>query len=492
MQSTMPGGATPVPATADSPPATLRRIADLPGPRPWPLAGNLPQIRPLRIHQDVEAWARQYGPLFRVFFGRMPLLVVSGHELVGAVLRDRPEGFRRPAITTQVSDEMGGRPGVFLAEGAAWRDQRRMVMAALAPHAVKAYFPSLIKVAQRLQAHWRKAAQAGAAIDLAEDLKRYSVDVIAGLAFGTDVNTIDGGEDVIQRHMDVILPAVAKRSIALFPYWRYVKLPADRMLDGSVAALSVAIDDLIAAARARLNQEPARRERPANLLEAMICAAEEGGGSVDDIAVAGNVTTMLLAGEDTTSNTLAWMLYLLKQNPATLEKAREEVMRIAPDPASFSIEQMDALDYIDACAQEAMRLKPVAPYIPLEALRDSVVGDVAVPKGALVWLVMRGDSVADSHVPNAAEFDPERWLRSGDEAMNKHVSMPFGAGPRTCPGRYLALLEIKLATAMLLGSFDIASIATVDNSEPQELAGFTMSPIGLQMRIRPLAPDLQR
>ena len=476
MQDIMTSTATPT--------ATLRRITDLPGPKPWPLLGNLPQLRPLRIHQDVEAWSRQYGPLFRITFGQTPLLVVSGHELVSATLRDRPDGFRRPVITAQVSDEMGGRPGVFLAEGAAWRDQRRMVMAALAPHAVKAYFPSLVKVGQRLQAHWQKAARTGVAIDLAEDLKRYSVDIIAGLAFGTEVNTIDGGEDVIQRHMDVILPAVAKRSIALFPYWRYLKLPADRQLDRSVAALGTAIDDLMAAARTRLEAEPARRERPANLLEAMICAAQEGDGSVDDIAVAGNVTTMLLAGEDTTSNTLAWMLYLLKQNPAALQKAREEVTRIAPDPATFSIEQMDALDYVDACAQEAMRLKPVAPFIPLEALRDSVIGDVAVPKGGLVWLVMRNDSVSESHVADATAFDPERWLRQGDAAMNKHVSMPFGAGVRTCPGRYLALLEIKLATAMLLNIFEIASIATVDNSEPQELAGFTMSPIGLQMQLR--------
>jgi cytochrome P450 len=483
MQNIMPSATATAAATTK-----LRRIADLPGPRPWPLLGNLPQLRPLRIHQDVEAWSRQYGPLFRITFGKTPLLVVSSHELVSATLRDRPEGFRRPSITAQISDEMGGRPGVFLAEGGAWRDQRRMVMAALAPHAVKAYFPSLVKVAQRLQARWRQAGQTGAAIDLAEDLKRYSVDIIAGLAFGTEVNTIDGGEDVIQRHMDVILPAVAKRSISLFPYWRYIKLPADRLLDRSVTALTEEIDKLIAAARARLAAEPARRERPANLLEAMICAAADGGGSVDDIAVAGNVSTLLLAGEDTTSNTLAWMLYLLKQNPAALQKAREEVMRVAPDPASFGIEQMDALDYVDACAQEAMRLKPVAPYLPLEALRDSVIGDVTVPKGSLVWLVMRNDSISESHVANAAGFDPDRWLKSGDDAMNKHLSMPFGAGVRTCPGRYLALLEIKLATAMLLSSFDIESIATVDHSEPEELSGFTMSPIGLRMRLKSRAP----
>lgn len=463
--------------------AELRHMHELPGPQPWPLAGNLPQMRPLRIHQDVEAWCKQYGPLFKITFGRTPVLVVSAHELVSTVLRDRPDGFRRPSITAQVSKEMGGRPGVFLAEGAAWRDQRRMVMAALAPHAVKAYFPALVSVAQRLQRHWQQAARDGRVIDLAEDLKRYSVDIIAGLAFGTEVNTIDGGEDVIQRHMDIVLPAVARRSIALFPYWRYFRLPQDKQLDLSLAALNTAIDDLVANARARLAAEPERRAHPANLLEAMICAADEGGSGVDDVAVAGNVTTMLLAGEDTTSNTLAWMLYLLQKNPAAMRKAREEVLRVAPDTAAFSIEQMDALDYLDACAQEAMRLKPVAPFIPLEALRDTVVGDVQVPKGGLLWCVMRNDSVAEAHVPNAADFDPERWLQRGEQAVNKHLSTPFGAGVRTCPGRYLALLEIKLASAMLLSSFNIQSIETATGAAPEELMGFTMSPIGLQMKI---------
>jgi cytochrome P450 len=460
-----------------------RGIDELPGPAPWPLVGNLPQVTPLRIHQDVEAWSRKYGPLFKIRFGRTDIVVLASHELVGAALRDRPDGFRRPAITSDVGEEMGGRPGVFVAEGAAWREQRRMVMAALSPHAVKAYFPALVAVTLRLREHWRRAAADGRAIDLTEDLKRFSVDVIAGLAFGTDVNTIDGGEDVIQRHLDIILPAVARRTIALFPYWRYVRLPQDRRLDASVAALNGSIDALIASARARLAAEPARRERPAHLLEAMICAADQDGNGIDDRIIAGNVMTMLLAGEDTTSHTLAWMLHLLRQNPEALRKARDEVARVAPDPAAFTIEQMDGLDYLDACAQEAMRLKPVAPFIPLEALRDSVIGDVRIPKGGLVWCVMRNDSVDEAHVKRAADFEPERWLRGGDGAIGKHLSMPFGAGVRTCPGRYLALLEIKLASAMLLSSFDLLSIDTADGAEPQELMGFTMSPVGLRMRL---------
>ncbi|MES2297250.1 MAG: cytochrome P450 [Pseudomonadota bacterium] len=473
-------------AQAASPPSPLREIGQLPGPRRWPLIGNVLQIKPSRIHRDVEQLCRRYGPVMRVHLGRTPILVVAEHEAIAHILRDRPDGFRRPSITARVAHEMNGIPGLFQAEGAEWRNQRRMVMPAFAPNAIKAYFPALLKVAQRLQGRWEAQARTQAPIDLTADLKRYTVDIIAGLAFGTDVNTIDAGEDVIQQHMDVILPAVARRSVALLPYWRYFKLPADRRLERSVAAMHSAIAGLIASARQRLQAEPSRAAHPPNLLEAMIVAADEPGSGVSDRDVAGNVSTMLLAGEDTTANSLAWMLYLLQRNPQALRRVQEEVRAIAPDLSALTIAQVDALDYLDACASEAMRLKPVAPFIPLEALRETTVAHVRVPKGGLVWCVLRHDSVDDKYFPRAQAFEPQRWLPGAVDAptIDKKVALPFGAGLRTCPGRYLALLEIKVAMVMLLGRFDIAGIDTPDGGEAQELMGFVMSPQGLQMRLR--------
>lgn len=457
-----------------------RHLADLPGPPPWPLLGNLPQLSPTRMHRQVEAWARRYGPLFAMRFATTPVLVLADPALITSVLRERPDGFRRPSATAQVALEMDDRHGLLLAEGDAWRTQRRMVMAALAPHAVKAYFPALVATGLRLRERWRQAARDDHHIDLTFDLKCYSIDIIAGLAFGIEINTLEHGEHVLQRHMDIILAGVARRSMAPFPYWRYLRLARERELDASVAALRTAVDQLIADARTRLAAEPARRQQPANLLEAMLCAAQEEGSGVDDNIVAGNVATMLLAGEETTSSTLSWLLYLLHSNPLALRRAREEVLRVAPDPEQFTIEQMNALDYLDACAREALRLKPPTPFIPLEALRDNMVGDVMLPKGSLLWCVMR----QHNDVPPGSDFDPGRWLGQACGAGEQPLSMPFGAGPRTCPGRYLALLEIKVACAMLLGSFEMVAIDTQDGKEPLELMGFTMSPLGLRMRLR--------
>ena len=458
--------------------ATLREIKDLPGPRPWPLVGNVLSLKPLRIHQDMENLARRYGKVFRVFFGRRAILVIADHQQVSAVLRDRPERFRRPTTTATVSREMGGTPGLFLAEGVQWRNQRRMVMAGFSPGAIRAYFPSLVKVATRLEKRWQKASQSGATINLDTDLKRYTVDVIAGLAFGTEVNTLESGEDVIQQYLDDILPAVARRSLSLFPYWRYFKLPRDRRLDRSSKAMREAVNDLIVQARARLEADPERRAKPSNLLEAMIVAADTKESGVNDDDVAGNVSTMLLAGEDTTANTISWLIYLLHQNPATLAKAREEVRRLAPNCAAFTIEQMDSLHYLEACISETMRLKPVAPFMPLEATKDTEIAGVRVPKGTIVWNTFRHDTVDEAYFPNAHQFSPERW-----PTEHARVSMPFGSGPRTCPGRYLALLEIKIAMAMLLGSFEVQAVTTPDGGEAKELMAFVMSPIGLNMRL---------
>jgi cytochrome P450 len=472
-----------------APASTLRRIDELPGPPGLPLLGNAHQITLSRIHQDVERWAREHGPIFRVRLGKMRALVITDHEAIAAALKDRPEGFRRTIRTSQVGAEMGLKPGVFGAEGQAWRDQRRMVMASFAPGHVKAYFPSLQRVVQRLQGRWQKAAQAGRTIPLQEDLMRYTVDGVAGLAFGQDINTLESDEEVIQQHLDKIFPALFRRIFARVPYWRWIRLPRDRALDRSVAAIHVAIDGFIAQARERMRANPSLREQPGNLLEGMIAAADQGGSNLTDEHVAGNVITMLLAGEDTTANTLAWMIWLLKRNPVALARAIDEVQRVAPDPAAFTPEQMAALDYLEACASETMRLKPVAPFLVLEALKDTVIGDVAVPNGTFVWCVMRHDSLNERHFPDPGAFNPARWLDHADPALTptspKRVAMPFGAGPRVCPGRYLAMLEIKMAAAMLLSCFEIDEVGTADGREPREKMAFAMAPVGLQMRLKP-------
>ena len=449
-----------------------------------------------RLHLQLEQWCEEYGSIFKLRLGPRRVVVIGDHELIATALRDRPDGFRRTTKLEQVWTELGLLGGVFGATGDTWRRQRRMVMAGFDPAHVKRYFPQLQRVAQCLVSRWQLAARQGAAIDLQADLMRYTVDTIAGLAFGAEVNTLQSDEDVIQKHLNRIFPAVFSRIFAPFPTWRWFPSAADRALLRSVTEVNAAVDGFIAEARARMQANPTLCEHPRNLLEAMLVAADEPGSGMDDKQVAGNVLIMLLAGEDTTANTLAWMIHLLWRNPAALAKATAEVQRVCPDSATPTLEQIAQLDYVEACAHETMRLKPVAPQNGMQALRDCTLGDVQIEQGMVVLAVMRRDAVSERHVADAARFDPGRWLTDGGPTQAasaaKRISMPFGAGPRICPGRYLALLEMKMAMAALLSNFEIASVSTPDGQEPREVLQLAMAPVGLSMRLRERVPTPQQ
>ena len=466
---------------------SCRSIDTLPGPRGVPVFGNALQIDPQQMHLQLEAWARKYGPYYRLRLGPRSLLVVADHKAIGALMRDRPDGFSRSHRLGEIWKEMGMPNGVFGSNGEAWKRQRRMVMAGFDPGHVKRYFPALREVSQRLTGRWNKAADTHTAIDLQADLMRYTVDTIAGLAFGARVNTLESDGDIIQQHLDKIFPALFKRLFSPFPVWRWFPSRADRALADSIRAVMACVDDFVAEARTRLANDQHLREHPENLLEAMLVAADQPDSGIDDSQVTGNVLTMLLAGEDTTANTLAWMLHLLWINPEALAKVTNEVREVCGHGDELTVEHMARLDYLEACIHETMRLKPVAPHIGFQTLRDTQVGDVLVPAGTMILSVMRHDSISEEHVRNAAAFSPERWLEQNNPAFDansaKRISMPFGGGPRICPGRYLAMVEMKMAMATLLGNFTIEGIDTPDGKDAKELMKLTMTPVGLRMRL---------
>ena len=482
-------GVTEVAAQSDQPeasPIKLRKIAELPSPKAWPLIGHTFQIRPDSFHQQMEQWSRELGTYYRIMIGSKQYLIVSDHQAVAKALRERPDVFQRTKKLTDILTRMKLKIGLFGAEGEVWRKQRRMVMAAFDPSHVKAYFPAMSKVVNRLESRWKKSA--GTDIDLTAELMRFTVDTITGLAFGHEVNTLESGDDVIQEHLDKLFPMLFKRLISPVQLWHYIRFPADRALDRSIAEINTAIDGFVVQARERMRANPALRDNPSNLLEAMINAADQGDSGLNDDDVAGNVLTMLLAGEDTTANSLAWLLSLLWDHPAVFQKLQSEVRSKFAQHSHYDMEKLGELDYLDACINESMRLKPVGPFLALQARKDTVVGDVHVPFDTMIFTLMRHDSVDDNFITNASSFNPERWLDNGEPGQSinsvKRISMPFGAGPRICPGRYLALLEMKIAMTMLLTRFDIEEISAPQGRAPKEHMAFTMVPVGLKMRLK--------
>ena len=459
----------------------LRSVAALPGPRGWPLIGNLLQFDLPRLHRQFEDWADRHGPTYRLRLGRREVLVISDAETIAALLRDRPDTWRRMRPIEAVIREAGGH-GVFSAEGDDWRRQRRLVMSAFDPGHLKRFYPSLQRVTERLMASWRDAARRGEAIDLQASLMRYTVDVTTGLAFGVDLNTIDAPHP-LQEHLDKLFPMLFRRVNLPFPYWHYLRLPIDREYDRHLRRVHEAVRGFVQAARQRLQDEPARRERPTDLLEAMLAARDADGSALTEEEVAGNVLTVLLAGEDTTANTLGWAIWLLHEHPDDWQALVAEVDAALGDarlPPSFDAAR--GLASIEASVGEAMRLKPVAPLLFMEANRETELAGFRLPPGAVVFCLMRRAALDARLAEDVADFRPGRWQDGADRAVQK-ASMPFGAGPRLCPGRYLALLEMKMVLGMLARNFELLEVGPEGGGAPGERMAFTMFPVGLKMRL---------
>jgi cytochrome P450 len=449
----------------------------LPGPAGLPLVGNV-GFDTAHFHQRLEQWAREYGPLYRFRMMDRRFLITSRHKDIAQILHDRPDQWRRSRRVASILEEAAAR-GVFSAEGEEWRRQRKLVMHALTPEVINRFHPTLSAMTERLRRRWLTAAQAGQPQQVLRDLKAFALDVIIGMAMGQDQDMLEHEDNPLQRDIEFVFRQVARRLVAPVSYWRTIKLPVDRDTDAAGLRIRAAVDGFIADARQRMAANPALHDKPGNLLEAMLAACDVPGSGISDAVVQANAINMVFAGEDTTANTIAWLLYLLSQSPEAAARLAQEA-----DAAPA----LDQMPYLDACVQEAMRLKPVAPIMGAEAVQDVALDGVQVPAGVVVFMLLRHAFEREVPLADGAEFRPERWL---DPALKEKFDdpgrkmLPFGGGPRFCPGRYLAMCEIRMVMSMLARSFTIHALPGAPPVE--ELFTFTMTPSALPLLLRPRA-----
>jgi cytochrome P450 len=465
--------------------APPRTIEDLPGPPRLPVLGNAHRIRATAMHQVTERWSERYGSIYRFDLGPRRFVVISDPDVINEILRQRPEGFRRWSEIESITHEMWGTPGVFAAEGEEWRRARRLVVTALNTNKLQRYFEIIATATRRLHGRLERAAREGLPIEIGTALSAFTVDVTSALAFGRDLNTLEHGDGELQGHLHRVFHTTNRRLLAPFPYWRRVKLPADRALDRSMAVLRPTVLGFVEEARQRIAADPSLRDSPRNFLEGMV-AAQEKDGTFTDGEILANVLTLLLAGEDTTSHTMAWTIWSVAQAPEVQERWAEEARDVLGDqPYPFDHETVDDLRYGEGVLRESMRLKGVAPIGSAEPLADTEVAGIAMPAGTRILLLTRQAGFRD--LDRAQEFLPERWLgEDGVEAPDQKAFLAFGAGPRFCPGRNLAFLEAKTALAMIARNFEVSLDPTA--KPVTELLGFTMSPKGLRVRLRERAP----
>ncbi len=350
------------------------------------------------------------------------------------------------------------------------------------PH-IKAFFPNLQAITERLYLRWQRAAAQGQIVEMTEDLKRYTVDVTSALAFGEDPRTLEKGRGVIQEHLALIFPMLMNRINAPFPYWRYLRLPQDRRLDSALLEVHRYVREMMRRARERMRDDPS--DSPRHLLEAMLTMRDAPNSDVTDDQIAANVLTLLLAGEDTTANSIAWSLLYIAAEPNLQQRLFESARgALGSAPVCPNYGALKELNLFEAVCTETGRLRPVAAMNLFEPLEDVCLADIMLPASTKMFFLNRPATLDARHFSQPQQFNPDRWLRESGHQTETHeprAYLQFGAGPRVCPGRHLASVEMRLVLSMLMANFSIQ--IAVDPGTIKEISAFTMVPSAMPVRL---------
>ena len=458
---------------------------DLPGPKGSLLFGNLFQFSLSTLHQYLEHQARTYGDVFRIRMGPGKFTAVANPDLVQQILKARPYSFRRMRKMDHILRQEGVH-GLFNAEGDDWKVHRRIINKGLNIRHQKQYFTSIIKSVERLFRKMNLAASNNLPYAVQDDLKRFTVDVTTSLAFGFEMNTLEQKGGVIQTHMEKIFPMIFKRINDPIPLHKFFKTKSDKAYDRAFKEIEKQVEIYIESGKQRLKDDPKRNDAPQDILEALLTASLEEE-AISNKEIKGNLLTLLLAGEDTTAHSLAWALYWLCQYPEIQDKLQREADSVLGNEAYLTTyDAHEALTYTSAVIHETLRLKSVAPLLLLEPLEDVEISEYFFRKGAKMILLTRYGALLEDNFTDSKTFQPERWLDTKESRCPVHnltAIMPFGAGPRMCPGKHLALLEMKLVLSMIARNFTVELITPVDLI--QENLAFTMMPNTFTLKLAP-------
>ncbi|MBO0849315.1 MAG: cytochrome P450 [Pseudonocardia sp.] len=420
---------------------------------------------PLACYADLR---REYGDAVRVpFTRRRTFYLLSRPEHAEHVLvshQDRyVKAFTYRALRTFFGD------GLLTSEGDTWRRHRRLVQPVFGRRHVQAFAPAMVAAANDRAATWANREP----IDLAAEMRTLTMDIVGRVLFGTSLTaTAERVGRAVTRLQDSALVA------ALLPT---ALLPGGGSPRGRRAAISLipglgaaanTLDDLVGTVIEQRIAHP--HDTPVDLLDLLIASTGGDESPLSAREIRDEVSTLVLAGHETTANTLAWTFTLLSRFPAARERLHAEVDEVLAgrDPHA---DDVDRLGWTNAVIRETMRLYPPVWTIERDAAEADVVTGVHIPAGSTVvispYLLHRDREFW----PNPEGFDPGRFLPGRADDRPRYSYLPFGGGRRICVGASFAQLEAALILASVASRYrlDLVSGAPVRTS-----AGVTLHPRG--------------
>jgi cytochrome P450 len=410
-----------------------------PGPRGLPIVGVLPAVRrnPTAVFLDA---ARRFGDVVYFRIGPRHGYLITNPADVRHVLQDNARNYHKSPLYAKLRMSLGN--GLLTSEDEFWLRQRRIAQPAFHRQRIAALASVMAEAARDTAAQWQAIASSGQPVDVAEEMMRLTRTVVLRALLGADLGpfaaSVDHAWTIINQHIGESFWSLGLTD--RFPTAKY------RQFQAALAVLHGAVDHIISE----------RRRRPsdsADLLSMLLSARdEETGEAMTDEQLRVEVTTFLLAGQETTSLALTWTWYLLSQHAGAQQRLEEEIDAVLDGrPPEYT--DLVNLPYTRMVIDEAMRLYPPAWGFSRQALADDELGGFHLPRGWLAFVIPYVLHRLPAHWQDPEAFDPERFLPERSADRPKFVYLPFGAGPRQCIGNQFALIEAHLTVATIAQSY---------------------------------------
>ncbi|XP_010945768.1 thromboxane-A synthase isoform X1 [Camelus dromedarius] len=454
-------------------------------PKPSPFIGNLPFLYQGFWESHMEL-RKQYGPLSGYYLGRRMFIVISEPGMIKQVLVEKFSNFTNRMASGLESKQIAN--SVLFLRDKRWKEVRSVLTSAFTPEKLNEMIPLISQACDLLLADLKRYAESGDAFDIQRCYCCYTTDVVASVAFGTPVDSRKAPEHPFVTHcrrffefsiprpilvlilsfpsimvpLARILPnknrdelngffnKLIRNEIALRDQQAAEKRRKDflqMVLNASHSATSVGVEDFDIVRKVfsstRCTTSPSQPHQPRTLSKPL---------TVDEVV--GQAFIFLIAGYEIITNTLSFATYLLATHPDCQEKLLREVdgfNKKHPTPEYRSLQE--GLPYLDMVIAETLRMYPPAFRFTREALQDCEVLGQHIPAGTVVETAVGALHHDPKYWPSPETFDPERFTAEAQRSRRPFTYLPFGAGPRSCLGVRLGLLEVKLTLLHVLRKF---------------------------------------
>jgi len=456
------------------------KLRHLPGPTPLPFLGNLASVAKNGLHVQRNVWTTTYGPVFVWWRGRLPVVVAS-----------TPEDARK--VVLKLNDKKSSMPNLAASEDAkemqkhslvfAGMSQARQLRAAWQPvfhsTSLAEYAAPMREGAKRLMSRLESAEKEGKEVNIWRLLGDMTMDVVGTTAFGVDLQTqsdtsIDGSsEDPSQSFtaaaqtifrngglgsnpfivVAIALPFLTPLLKLLASFMKHLDLLPKSLKDSGIAN-KVLTEKALALTTAAQREKADNSDMPAIGSFLYRFASEKNG--LNTHAVASQAFVFMLAGYETTANTLACSIYNLAAHPQAMERAVAEVDAFGDNMPEFK--DLGQFPFIEAVVNESLRMYPPATgIIPRHTEEEFELGGYTVPAGIDISVNIYHMHYDPANFADPTVFRPQRFVKGDPEFEEHHpyAHMPFGGGARVCIGMKFALEEVKLVLVSILRGFHI-------------------------------------